>query len=202
MDVALEELNEALKFDPNNARAYNIMGLVYAVLRDDPKAEQSFQRALALAPQDSDVRGNWGWYLCTHGRAKESIQEFELAVRNPLYKSPDVSLINAGKCSVEIGDNTRAEEFFKRALLVNPNNMTAAYNLSLLTYRQARLDEARALMKRVMQQTAPPADALYLGMCIERKLGDRSTEASYVSQLRNRYPNSAEAKAIPPGACE
>ncbi len=57
-------------------------------------------------------------------------------------------------------------------------------------------------MKNVMQQPAPPADALYLGMCIERKMGDRSSEASYVSQLRNRYPESAEAKAIPPGACE
>ena len=31
-------------------------------------------------------------------------------------------------------------------------------------------------------------------MCIERKLGDRSSEASYVSQLRNRYPESAEAQ--------
>ena len=177
-------------------------GLVYAMIGRDAEAQQNFLRAIELAPNDSEIRQNWGWYLCTHGRAKESIQEFELAVRNPLYKTPDISLVNAGKCSVEIGDNKRAEEFFRRALLINPNNATAAYNLSLLTYRLARLDEARALMKRVMQQAAPPPDALYLGMCIERKMGDRSSEASYVSQLRNRYPESAEAKAIPPGACE
>ncbi len=47
-----------------------------------------------------------------------------------------------------------------------------------------------------MQQPPAPPEALYLGMCIERKLGDRSAEPSYVSQLRNRYPDSAEAKAI------
>jgi len=202
MDVALQELAEASKLDPTNAKIYNVYGLVYAMIGRDAEAQQNFQRAIELAPNDSEIRQNWGWYLCTHGRAKESIPEFELAVRNPLYKSPDISLINAGKCSVEIGDNKRAEEFFKRALSINPNNTTAAYNLSLLTYRQARLDEARALMKRVMQQATPPPDALYLGMCIERKLGDRSSEASYVSQLRNRFPESAEAKAIPPGACE
>jgi type IV pilus assembly protein PilF len=202
MDVALQELAEAAKLDPRNAKIYNVYGLVYAMIGRDAEAQQNFQRAIELAPNDSEIRQNWGWYLCTHGRAKESIQEFELAVRNPLYKSPDVSLVNAGKCSVEIGDNKRAEEFFRRALSINPNNTTAAYNLSLLTYRQARLDEARALMKRVMQQATPPPDALYLGMCIERKMGDRSSEASYVSQLRNRYPESAEAKAIPPGACE
>jgi len=202
MDVALQELAEAAKLDPRNARIYNVYGLVYAMIGRDADAQQNFLRAIELAPNDSDIRQNWGWYLCTHGRAKESIQEFELAVRNPLYKTPDVSLLNAGKCSVEIGDNARAEEFFKRALSINPNNVAAAYNLSLLNYRLARLNEARALMKRVMQQAAPPPDALYLGMCIERKLGDRSSEASYVSQLRNRYPESAEAKAIPPGACE
>ncbi len=74
---------------------------------------KNFLKALELSPNDSEIRQNWGWYLCTHGRAKESIQEFELAVRNPLYKTPDVSLVNAGKCSVEIGDNKRADEFFK-----------------------------------------------------------------------------------------
>ena len=56
-------------------------------------------------------------------------------------------------------------------------------------------------MKPVMQQTTPPPEALQLGMCIERKLGDRGAEASYVSQLRNRYPDSDEAKAIATGAC-
>ena len=202
MDVALQELAVATKLDPTNAKIYNVYGLVYAMIGRDAEAQQNFQRAIELAPNDSEIRQNWGWYLCTHGRAKDSIQEFELAVRNPLYKTPDISLVNAGKCSVEIGDNKRAEEFFRRALSINPNNATAAYNLSLLVYRQARLDEARALMKRVMQQATPPPDALYLGMCIERKLGDRSSEASYLSQLRNRFPESAEAKAVPPGACE
>ena len=88
-----------MKLDPNNAKTYNIYGLVYTVLGENAKAEQNFQRALALAPQDSEIRQNWGWYLCTHGRARESIPEFERAIRNPLYKTPEIALINAGRCS-------------------------------------------------------------------------------------------------------
>ena len=87
MDVALEELNEAATIDPTNPRVYNIYGLVYAMLGDNPKAEQNFQRALALAPQDSEIRHNWGWYLCSNERPREAIPEFELALRNPLYRS-------------------------------------------------------------------------------------------------------------------
>jgi len=57
-------------------------------------------------------------------------------------------------------------------------------------------------MNPVMLQTNPPPEALALGACIERKMGDRSAEASYISQLRNRYPDSAEAKSIATGVCE
>jgi type IV pilus assembly protein PilF len=202
LDVALQELGEAVKLDATNAKIYNVYGLVYATLGQNQNAQQNFQKALELAPNDSEIRQNWGWYLCTHGRAKESLQEFDLAVRNPLYRTPDVSLTNAGKCAASIGELQRADEYLRRALAIAPNNVTAAYNLSLLSYKGNRLDEARALLRRVMQQPNPPPEALYLGMCVERKLNDRPAEASYVSQLRNRYPEAAETKALAAGVCE
>lgn len=202
MDVALQELGNSVKLDPTNPKIYNVYGLVYATLGQDAEAAQNFRKALELAPNDSDFRQNWGWYLCTHRQARESIPEFEMAAANPLYRTPEIALINAGRCSASIGENQRAEAFFRRALSVSPNNPQAAFSLSQLAYKEGRLPEARALMKPVMQQTNPPPDALALGICIERKMGDRSAEASYISQLRNRYPDSVEAKSIATGACE
>jgi type IV pilus assembly protein PilF len=202
MEVALQELGEAVKLDPRNPKIYNVYGLVYAVMGQDADAQQNFLKGLELAPNDSEIRQNWGWYLCTHGRAKESLAEFELAVRNPLYRTPDISLANAGKCAASIGETARAADFYKRALAIAPNNVVAGYNMSLLAYRERNYADARAYMRRVMQQTNPPPEALYLGMCIERKLGDQPSETSYASQLRNRYPESAETKAIPSGVCE
>ena len=202
MDIALQELAEAVKLDPTNPKIYNVYGLVYATMGQDTDAARNFRKALELAPNDSEFRQNWGWYLCTHGQARESIPEFEAAARNPLYKSPEIALINAGRCAGSLGENVQAEMFFKRALGVSPNNPLAALSLSQLAYKEGRLPEARALMKPVMQQTNPPPEALMLGACIERKMGDRNAEASYLSQLRNRYPDSAEAKSIATGACE
>ena len=202
MEVALQELSEAVRLDPRNAKIYNVYGLVYSVMGQDADAQANFLKGLEIAPNDSEIRQNWGWYLCTHGRPQESIAEFELAVRNPLYRTPDISLTNAGKCAAASGDPVRAAEFYKRALAIAPNNIAAVYNLSLLAYRQRNFVDARLYMRRVMQQTSPLPEALYLGMCIERKLGDQQSEASYVSQLRNRYPDSAETKAIPAGVCE
>ena len=202
MDVALEELGAAKSLDPSYPKLYNIYGLVYAMLGDRAKAEESFRQAIALAPDDSDIRENWGAYLCATGRAREAMPEFEQVLRDPLYKSPEIALINAGKCSIALGQTKNADEFFRRALTASPGNATAAYNLALLAYRESRVGEARAWMRPVMQQAAPPPEALYLGMCIERKQGDREAERSYESQLRNRWPDSPEAKAIASGACE
>lgn len=196
MDIALEELRESEQIDSSYPRIYNVYGLVYSMLGETTKAEASFQRALAMAPNDSDIRHNWGWYLCTHGRPAESIAEFELAIRNPLYKTPEIALINAGKCSTAAGNSDAANTYFRRALQIQPANPVAAYNLALLEYKGERLAEARSLMRIVMLQANPPPEALFLGLCIERKLGDRPAETSYSTQLRNRYPGAAETRAI------
>ena len=202
MDVALDELNEAVKLSPNYANAYNIFGLVYAMLGEDAKAEQNFQRALQLAPQDSEIRANWGWYLCMHGRAREAIPEFEQAIRNPLYKTPEVALVNAARCSMSLGDVANAEIYFKRAMSASPNHPNASYGLALIAYRASRFDEARGWIRPAVQRANPQPEALFLGMCVERKLGDRQAELSYASQLRNRYPDSVETRSIASGSCE
>jgi len=201
-NVALEELGAAERIDPTYARIYNLYGLVYSMLDDAPRAEQQFKRALELAPNDPDARHNWGWYLCTHGRERESIAEFDVAIRSPMYRTPEVALVNAGKCSAASGDIAAADQYFRRALQIRPNDAGAAYNLALLSFKGGRLPESRALMKVVQQQNSPAPEALFLGMCIERKLGDRGAEQSYVTQLRNRYPDSAETRAIATTTCE
>jgi type IV pilus assembly protein PilF len=201
MDVALEELNQSVKLDPANAKTYNIFGLVYTVLGENAKAEQNFGRALELAPNDPEIHQNWGWYLCTHKREKESIAQFERAFSDPLYKTPEIPLINAGRCSMMIGDTRAAEGYFRRTLTVAPSNEAATYGLALIAYKAGRYEDARNWMNTI-RQAKIPANALYLGMCVARRLGDKEAETSYVAQLRNRYPDSPEAKALATDQCE
>jgi type IV pilus assembly protein PilF len=196
MSVALDELKEAEANDPTYPRIYNVYGLVYTMLGEAPKAEANFQKALQMAPDDSEIHHNWGAFLCSHGRPAQAIPEFEIAARDPLYKTPEIALANAGKCSALLGNKVAAEGYFRRALSLKPLDAYSAYNLALLKYHDASYDEARQLMRIVMQANDAPAPALYLGMCIERKKADQRGEDSYVQQLKNRYPNSPEAKNL------
>jgi type IV pilus assembly protein PilF len=58
---------------------------------------------------------------------------------------------------------------------------------------------ARNYLNRVTQLVQASAEVLWLGLRVERQLGDRNAEASYALQLRNRFPDSAEARLLAAG---
>ncbi|MDH4191506.1 MAG: type IV pilus biogenesis/stability protein PilW [Betaproteobacteria bacterium] len=171
LGVALEELRIATRADPDFPQAYGMLGLVYMDLRETRLADESFGRALKLAPADADINHNYGWFLCQNGRTPESIKYFLRAVRNPLYPTPWRSYSAAGVCSVRNGNTKDAEEFFGRALKLEPNDLQSLIQLSEIRYRQGALEEARRLITRYNRLVEPTAGSLWLALRIERRLG-------------------------------
>lgn len=202
LGVALQELNEALRSDTGYGPAYNVLGLVYAELGEYNLAEQNFSRALQINPNDSNAHNNYGWYLCQHGRENDAIQHFLQALKNPLYSTPEKSYVNAGFCARKAGDARRAEEYYERALRIQPSQPQALLGMAQMHYTDGRLPSAKGYLTRFMQLGQPDAESLWLGVRIERGLGDRDAEASYSSQLRNRFPQSKEAQALQSGKFE
>jgi type IV pilus assembly protein PilF len=191
MGVALEEVRIALAADPNFAPALNVQGLVSFELRDNAGAEASFKRAMALAPQDADIHHNYGFFLCRTGREQEGVQMYMTAIRNPLYQTPGKSWAAAGRC-VEAKNPAEAEQFYERALKLDPNTLGAMMPYAHMLYRKGALVESRAIVDRYQKLVNPTAESLWLSTRIERKLGDRAAEGNSATQLRRRFPNSKE----------
>jgi type IV pilus assembly protein PilF len=200
--VALEEVKEALRADQNFGPAHNVAGLIFAQLKEDRLAEESFQRALSINPADPDAHHNYGMFLCQRKQEREAIKHFMLAVRNPLYLTPDRSYINAGVCARRSGDAAGAAEFFLLALKLRPTQPQALYQMADLSYVRGDYGEAKNYLNRLTQAAPSTAEALWLGVRVERRLGDRNSEASYALQLRNKFPNSREARALVAGQYE
>ncbi|MDR1530172.1 MAG: type IV pilus biogenesis/stability protein PilW [Burkholderiales bacterium] len=195
-DIALEELDLAKGIDSNYAMIYNGYGLVYSYMNEDAKARGNFEQAIRLDPNNSEIRHNWGWFLCTSGHPRESLAEFDRVAADPLYKTPEISYTNAGRCALGAGDIEAARGYLQQALRIKPNYAPAAYTLADIAYRQGDYNGARSFMRMVMQSPTPAADALYLGACIERRMNDRQAEESYILQLRNRYPQARQTQKI------
>jgi len=197
--VALEELRRATAADARYAPAHDLLGRVYTELKENALAAASFERALQLSPNDAEINHDYGWFLCQTGQESESIRYFLQAIRNPLYATPWRSYSAAGVCSLR-GDNVKdADEFFQRALRLDPDEPVALLKLGDIRYRQGRMQDARRLVTRFNKLATPTAESLWLGLRVERRLGERLAEQSYANQLRRRYPGSAEFRALQRG---
>lgn len=195
MGIALEEFNDAIRIDPGYAQAYNGLGMVYAALREDDKADANYKKALQLEPGNSESRNNYGTFLCSRNRIDESIGQFLEAVKNPLYTSVGSAYLNAGICSLKKQDVKNAELYFQKALQAQPLLHQAAYQLALIHFNRGQHQLAHNDLQNAMVSNPTP-EMLWLAIRIERVLGDKNAESSYILLLKSKYPNSDQTKAL------
>ena len=196
--VALEELKKALNTEPDYAPAFGLRALVYMALHEDRNAEDDFLTSLGLDKLNSDTHSNYGWFLCQREREAESVNQFMAALKNPLYATPEKAFLNAGICSNKAGKIIDAEEFLKKALLLQPDMREAQLEMAELNFTKGDYAVAKSFFTRFVRSAADNLTApnLWLGVRIERKLGDNNAEESYAMQLRKRFPDSRETQLV------
>lgn len=199
MGVAMEEFSRAIASEKRYVPAYYMLGLTFMELKDDAKAEDLFKRALDLDPNNAEAHNNYGWFLCQRNRIDESLKEFMSALKNPLYETPDKPYVNAGICSRKRNDDKAAEEYFLKSLKLRPNQPQALLNLADIYFKSKDYVGARTQLLAFLRNNQPTPEALWLGVRVERALGDRNAEASYSQMLRQRFINSREAQALAAG---
>lgn len=202
MKVALDEVRKAIQSDSGYGPAYNVLGLIYMELAEDKLAEENFRRAISLDRTDSEAHNNFGWFLCTRARYDDGLEQFSDALRNPLYAKPEQAMTNAALCNEKKGDIKQADAYYNKALKLQPDYGLAIIKLADLNFRQGNLKEAQRLLTRYQEVSQPTSESLWLGVRLERKLGDKNQEAAYNLQLRKRFPDSPEAQLLTRGQYE
>ena len=202
-EVALDEVKKAIEANPDYADAYGVRALIYNGMGELALAEDNFQRAMRLAPRNPELNNNFGSFLCQHGRYAEGLAQFELALKNPQYQSPEKAMINAGGCSIKMKNLEAAERYLLDALRIEPDQANVHASLARVYFE--RRDYARAgffinRLKAVAKLDTLPADVLWLALRVERKLGDKGAAESMATQLRRRHPGSPEFAALQRGA--
>ncbi|MGZ5202558.1 MAG: type IV pilus biogenesis/stability protein PilW [Telluria sp.] len=202
--IALDEVKKAIAINPQEADAYGMRGLIYAAMKENDLADENFQRALKLDPNNPDLANNYGSFLCNvAGKPARAIPYFEAALKNPRYQSPLSALVNAGTCSFKTHDLDAAERYLMQANRVVPDLPVVNTALARVYYERRDYPRAGFFVNR-LTQTAKldtlSADALWLALRVERKLGERNQEATLAAQLRHRFPDSAEFAAFQRGA--
>jgi type IV pilus assembly protein PilF len=193
--VALDEVKQALAADPNFADAYNLRGLIYMRLDDPGLAEDSFRRAIALAPRDANVLHNYGWLLCQQNRYADAQQQFNAALAIPTYEERAKTLMTEGVCQIKAGQRLEAERTLLQAYEIDAGNPIVGFNLAMLMAQRGDWQRAQFYIRRVNNSPSASAETLWLGIKVERQIGNKEALAQLAGQLQRRFPDSREAVA-------
>lgn len=195
-ELALSKLNRALEQDPKLPSAHYVIAILYEHLGEFEKADTHYRRAVELAPLDPEAHNNYGTFLCGQNRLKEADAQFLAALKDPLYKTPEFAYTNAGVCAMKIPDEVKAEGYFRQALQANPLFGSALLEMARLNFNKGNYLPARGYLQRHTEVARKSPAAMWLGVRIERALGDNVTAESYAKALKTDFPNSRETALL------
>jgi tetratricopeptide (TPR) repeat protein len=106
-DRAIEDYDQAIRFNPNYAEAFDNRGLVYLLADQYDRAIDDFDHAIGLNPNDARALVGRG-----AGYARKGVTACRLASLPP--------------CALAMAEYDRAIDDFDQAILLNPNDAMVA----------------------------------------------------------------------------
>ena len=191
-EVALEKLRKALVIDRSYSDAHNVIAVLYDRLGEQALAGEHYKKAVHLSPANSSAQNNYARYLCGIKAFDLADKHFNLALKNPLYKSHLLALTNAGTCAWTAGDLEKAERYYRSALQRNKAFRLTLLQMAKLKFEQQHYLSVRAYLQRFRAAGKHTAASLWLGVQAEDKLANKDGVASYILQLKQLYPDSHE----------
>lgn len=192
--LALEKLKRALRYEPDSEKANHYIAELYRRLDRPEKAEQHYRAALYSNENDSALHNNYGAFLCSQDRFDEAENQFLQVLKDPVYTGRAETYENLGLCLRRKPDLKKAESYFRQALQTDPRLPKSLFAMAEISYANGNYLSSRGYLQRY-HAVAPVTPAmLWLGIRVERKLGNKDAVSSYVMLLDGDFPDSDEAK--------
>jgi Flp pilus assembly protein TadD len=185
-DDALDEAQILIDNDARDAEAWNVLGAAARALGRDRKAEESFRRALAIAPDYAVARHNLGALLASLSRSEEALDELDRAAGAGL-RGPEITH-NRASALIALGLFEEARTLLQRSLADMPQAVSLQMLMARLRYMQGDDDFASHLQEAV--QAYPGATELRVALSqILRGAGRLDQAAPIMEEAYKEYPD-------------
>lgn len=192
LDVAMDEVGQALAIRPDYADAHGLLGLILMQNQDWAGAEAALRKAMELSPADGSQMHNYAWLQCRQRHFEQAQQWFDQALRQPRYQERARTLLARGICYQQAGQLEPARQSVLAAHELDAGNPVIGYSLANILWQMGDAKRAQFYARRLNNTEQSSAESLWLGIKIDRALHDEAGVRQLAEQLQRRFPQSRQ----------
>jgi Tfp pilus assembly protein PilF len=221
VEAAVEELEKALKADPDNADAYNMLGIIALrqghdfvmqmesaaclkgqdaeVVREDAvrkfrDAEESLRKAVGLRTDFSDAWNNLSVVGLLLHDWDLAISAAKSALKDATYSQPEAARANLGWAYYQKKELLPAWKELHEAVARAPSYCVARYRLAKVYFERSELDSAAEEVDAVVaNKLCPIQEAYLLGGLLHERRKERDEARSLFARCSQLAPKSCVA---------
>ncbi len=192
--AAIKEFKKAEAKNPDDHLLQYDLGLVYFRLGKFDEAIVYHKKALELSPNYGPAMNSLGNAYAGKEDWDQAIFYYNKVTKDVLYATPHIAYSNLGNAYYYKGDLERSEKYYREALDIKPDFITALSGLSQTYIAMGRIPEAVVKLEKAVRE-APGAAVLHfqLGRAYQLALEFEKAHRSY-QQVVRLAPDSALAE--------
>ncbi len=192
--AALKELLKAEKLYPKDHILQNDLGIVYRKKGKVDLAIKHFKKAVKLNSKYAPAFNNLGTAYYDRGDWDAAIACFKKVSEDLLYATPHFAYYNLGRVYHMKKEYSRAEEYFLKALDVEPRFIEPLVELGRTYMALGRNSEALAAFMSAVEQSPGFARAYFYLAEVQRMSGNFRKALEAYNKVIELVPNSPLAK--------
>lgn len=191
---AKKNLDKALEFNPRSADVQFAMAYYYQLVGDNLRAEEYYETAIDLAPNNGDIANSYGAFKCQNGEYEKAKAYFFDAINNRLYANAAQTYENLALCAQSQGKLDEAIGYFQDALKHQPARGKSLFLLSELYTVSEQWELAESTLRKYERVAKVTPDSLWLAYEIAKGKGDLEAAKGYGEMMMSLFPESELTK--------
>jgi len=193
MGKAKENIEKALKYQPDNSDVYRVFGYYFQQVQEYDKAEKMFKKSLSLDDHNANTYSMYGTFLCKQARYQEADDAYSSALKQLSYTGMAKTYENAAICSEKAGNIDKAIHYFQFALSHNPNKSSLQLTLVRLFITKKDYEAARLNLLNFQKENKASAESLWQWIRLSYATGKNASLSKYAGKLLTQFPDSQQA---------
>ena len=186
------KLNRAHEINPDDPNLNNALALFYTVEGDPKLVEEHYRKAVDTDPGFSQARNNYASFLFGQRRFEDAVIQLEAVAKDYRYNKRSQSFESMGLCYLELGRREEAKKAFARAIQLNNRQVVSWQKLAEIAFSEKNYQQTQEYLSKLEKISHPTSAQIWLGIQLQRILGDKDKLSSLELALKNLFPASKE----------